>query len=109
MSDDDSSCSSVEFDFIESTYENDVETGLTINFPNSSRPLHLSTKLEQDEIAPLFNGTQWAGTRIWKAAVLALEYLLEKYPHKDDHASTKSMLELGCGLGLPAMVWHLLF
>lgn len=109
MSDDDSSCSSVEFDFIESTYENNVETGLTITFPNSSRPLRLSTKLEQDEIAPLFDGTQWAGTRIWKAAVLALEYLLKQYPQKDDQTRPKSMLELGCGLGLPGMLWHLLF
>lgn len=101
--DDDSSASSVEFDFIESTYENDVETGVKISWPNSPRALQLTTKLEQEEIAPLFNGVQWAGTRIWKAAVLALEYLLEKYPN-----DPKSMLELGCGLGLPGMLWYLL-
>ena len=98
LDDDDSSASSVEFDFIKSTYENDVETGVEISWPNSPRALQLTTKLEQEEIAPLFNGVQWAGTRIWKAAVLALEYLLEQYPN-----DPKSMLELGCGLGLPGM------
>jgi len=93
-----------EFDFIESKWENMVEVGVVINWPASSRALNLSTKLEEDNIAPLFNGTQWAGTRVWKAAVLALEYLWEH--HRGD--APKSMLELGCGLGVPGMVWHLL-
>ncbi len=91
-----------EFDFIESRWENGVETGLIISWPNASRSLHLSTKLTEDMIAPLFDGTQWAGTRVWKAAIVALEYLLK------EHSSMKSLLELGCGLGVPSMLWHLL-
>lgn len=105
-----------EFDFIESSWENGVETGLTISWPTSPRakPLHLSTKLQEDCIAPLFDGTQWAGTRVWKAAVVALEYLLEKYPLRESsepdapRSPNRSLLELGCGLGVPAMLWHLL-
>lgn len=117
-----------EFDFITSQWENGVETGLTISWPGSHRPLQLSTKLTEDRIAPLFDGTQWAGTRVWKAAVVALEYILSlnNLPHDQDPngngngpqqqlqqqpSSTRryqSLLELGCGLGVPAMVWHLL-
>lgn len=93
-----------EFDFIQSKWQDMVETGVVITWPGTSRPLTLSTKLEEDNIAPLFNGTQWAGTRVWKAAVLALEYLWEH--HRGD--GNASMLELGCGLGVPGMVWHLL-
>jgi hypothetical protein len=102
-----------EFDFIESTWENGVETGLTIQWPSSHRPLVLSTKLTEDLIAPLFDGTQWAGTRVWKAAVVALEYLLQEYPSlrtqsNDTTSKGASLLEVGCGLGVPAMLWHLL-
>lgn len=99
-----------EFDFIESTWENMVETGLIINWPTASRPLHLSTKLEENEISPLFNGTAWAGTRVWKAAVLALQFLLDNYSKKDmpSGEAPRSLLELGCGLGVPAMLWHLM-
>lgn len=50
----------------------------------------------------MFDGTQWAGTRVWKAAVLGLECLLEHYPDK------QNLLELGCGLGVPGMLWHLI-
>ena len=95
-----SSCE--EFDFISSQWENGVETGLQLNWPGSHRTITLNTKLTEDRIAPLFHGTQWAGTRVWKAAVVALEYLLETYPNGG------SLLELGCGLGVPGMLWHLL-
>lgn len=108
-----------EFDFIESSWENGVETGVTITWPPPSldasennahpsahRKLHLCTKLESTEIAPLFDGVQWAGTRVWKAAVVALEYLLKH--HSDEGSSASSLLELGCGLGVPAMLWHLI-
>ena len=97
---DNSSCE--EFDFITSQWENGVETGLQLNWPGSHRTITLNTKLTEDRIAPLFHGTQWAGTRVWKAAVVALEYLLETYPNGG------SLLELGCGLGVPGMLWHLL-
>jgi Lysine methyltransferase len=65
----------------------------------------LSTCLSSDFIAPLFHGTQWAGTRVWRAAVVALEYLLsdEAEFHIGSH---HTLLELGCGLGVPGMVLH---
>ena len=52
-----------------------------------------------------------AGTRVWKAAIVALQYLLEdKGPLKqegiDAGTSTFSCLELGCGLGVPGMILH---
>jgi len=99
-SDSDSTCE--EFDFITSKWENGVETGLQLDWPGSHRSITINTKLSEDRIAPLFHGTQWAGTRVWKASVVALEYLLEAFP------SGGSLLELGCGLGVPGMVWHLL-
>jgi Lysine methyltransferase len=69
------------------------------------RGWELSTCLSSDCIAPLFHGTQWAGTRVWRAAVVALEYLLsdEAEFHIGSH---HTLLELGCGLGVPGMVLH---
>ncbi|VEU40051.1 unnamed protein product [Pseudo-nitzschia multistriata] len=80
---------------------------------NSLPPLTLSTSLGENSIAPLFDGTQWAGTRVWKAAVLGLEYLVRERkkrqqqikPGAKQHRSFSSLLELGCGLGVPGMVW----
>ena len=118
--DDDTDNDEEEFDFITSQWENGVEIGLTISWPGSHRPLQLSTKLTEDRIAPLFDGTQWAGTRVWKAAVVALEYLLSLQLSSSTTTITTttttnnpqqpypSLLELGCGLGVPAMIWHLL-
>jgi Lysine methyltransferase len=74
---------------------------------NDHRGWELSTCLSSDCIAPLFHGTQWAGTRVWRAAVVALEYLLSdeaEFPIGSDH----TLLELGCGLGVPGMVLHAL-
>jgi hypothetical protein len=67
----------------------------------------LSTCLSSDCIAPLFHGTQWAGTRVWRAAVVAIEYLLSEEAELrigPDHV----VIELGCGLGVPGMVLHAL-
>ena len=38
---------------------------------------------------------------MWKAAVIGLEYLLRERGHR----RLGSILELGCGLGVPGMVW----
>mmetsp|Transcript_18562 Transcript_18562/g.38135 ORF Transcript_18562/g.38135 Transcript_18562/m.38135 type:complete len:390 (+) Transcript_18562:169-1338(+) len=94
-----------------------------INNDNSSLPpLRLSTALSEQSIAPLFDGTQWAGTRVWKAAVLGLEYLVRERqrrrrvvigvegtgaPQRQQQQLPlfSSLLELGCGLGVPGMVW----
>ena len=70
---------------------------------NTSRlpTLSLSTVLQEGSIAPLFDGTQWAGTRVWKAAVVGLEYILRQRPTQ----KLGALLELGCGLGVPGMIW----
>jgi hypothetical protein len=68
----------------------------------------------------MFSGTQWAGTRVWRAAIVALQYVLaQKHLQKkdiinNDNSSThfwtekSSILELGCGLGVPGMIMHAL-
>ena len=54
--------------------------------------------------------TNRAGTRVWKAAIVALQYLLDEHgPLKQEYlakSSTFSCLELGCGLGVPGMILH---
>lgn len=86
--------------------ETGLETAIQIHWPDLP-VLELSTKLPSTEIAPLFHGTQWAGTRVWRAAIVALQYLLKVDDHRHSE-ERKSMLELGCGLGVPGMVLHLL-
>jgi hypothetical protein len=119
-------------DFITSLRQDGVETGLIVTWPRPKQEpteqrqgqhvYHLSTKLPEETIAPLFDGTQWAGTRVWKAAIVALEYLLKKentttINHRNNNynnntsfpsstSSQLSLLELGCGLGVPGMLWY---
>ena len=105
-----------------------VKNGDDSDENNNNVILELSTQLPSDCIAPMFHGTQWAGTTIWRSAVVALQYLL--YYHDGDRnqshsnnlalatTSAKSndsgiqfdpsmtLLELGCGLGVPGMVLH---
>ena len=89
------------------------------------KPLVLSTQLSHTQLSPLFDGTAWAGTRVWKAALLAIQYLEQRYylanndiPNLPSNKKSiqsdpspqlppsLSLLELGCGLGVPGMVWH---
>lgn len=64
--------------------------------------LDLSVCLAEDEIEPIFSGAAWAGTVLWRAAVRLIDVaLLSKIVELD---STKSVIELGCGLGVPGMV-----
>lgn len=84
-----------------------LELGIKVNWPGLSTSISLSTRLPSDQIAPMFHGTQWAGTRIWRAAVVATEYLLSPQTPMSISEST-SLLELGCGLGLPGMLLHAL-
>ena len=92
--------------------QNEEEDNNNNHTPSAAlSPLSLSTVLEEGSIAPLFNGTQWAGTRVWKAAILGLEYLLRERQKQRQNQNSKggacfgSLLELGCGLGVPGMVW----
>ena len=116
-----------------------LEIGIQVTWPNV-RPFSLSTVLDASEMAPIFHGTQWAGTRIWNASVVALQYLLLLSQHHQssknkDGRNTKrcitdlssnpssneqqqpqqplfqigsesTVLELGCGLGIPGILLH---
>jgi hypothetical protein len=94
--------------YFESTWTDDVETGIVVTWPGAKNPLEISTILEEDELAPLFHGTQWAGTRVWRAAILAIHYLNQEF-QDSKLAKNSRLLELGCGLGVPGMVLHQLF
>jgi len=77
-------------------------TTLDSSSESSNSSLLLSTLLEPDELAPLFAGAQWAGTRVWHAAICGTLYLQNNYA---SHVlAESSLLELGCGLGVPGMI-----
>jgi Lysine methyltransferase len=103
---------------LESQWQDGVETALTVKWPTLPlhKSLHLSTQLPESAMAPLFDGTGWAGTRVWKAALLAVQYMEQEYLPKQQQQQQPqrqtqirrplSLLELGCGLGVPGMLWH---
>lgn len=80
------------------------------------RKITISTLLEEDDIAPIFDGSRWAGTRLWRAAIRGIQYItghLDEKPTcldiiQPDANKRISMIELGCGLGVPGMIYHLL-
>lgn len=93
----------------------DTENDGEIKENKQLRKLVISTLLEEDDLAPLFDGSRWAGTRLWTAAVRAVQYINGRLPGTEDLIQTKendgkaiSLLELGCGLGVPGMIFHLL-
>ena len=88
--------------------DNKLEQGISLVWPTDpeSRTLTLSTLLEPDDLAPLFAGAQWAGTRVWHAAIHGMFYMEKEYG--TEMATGASLLELGCGLGVPGMIWHML-
>lgn len=88
--------------------DNRLEQGISLVWPTdpNSRALTLSTLLEPDDLAPLFAGAQWAGTRVWHAAIHGMFYMEKEYDA--DLSTGASLLELGCGLGVPGMIWHML-
>uniref|UniRef100_A0A7S0AG38 Calmodulin-lysine N-methyltransferase n=1 Tax=Minutocellus polymorphus TaxID=265543 RepID=A0A7S0AG38_9STRA len=88
--------------------DNKLEQGISLVWPTDpeSRTLALSTLLEPDDLAPLFAGAQWAGTRVWHAAIHGMFYMEKEYG--TEMATGASLLELGCGLGVPGMIWHML-
>lgn len=82
------------------------------------RKVILSTLLEEDDLSPLFDGATWAGTRLWSAAIRAVQFLSGRLPNhcssnenafiEMNRTTPTSVLELGCGLGVPGMILHLL-
>jgi len=82
--------------------ETGLEIGIKVTWPGVEPAIELSTCLDEQEIAPMFHGTQWAGTRVWRAAVVALQYLQQSSSVTGINISEDStVLELGCGLGVP--------
>jgi len=91
-------------------HKNGIETGISCSF-DGCRTLQLSTLLEEQDIAPIFSGAEWAGTRVWHAAIRLIDYMYNEKFSKDNIAysimngkSRPSLLELGCGLGVPGMI-----
>jgi predicted nicotinamide N-methyase len=56
-------------------------------------------------IQPIFSGAAWAGSVLWAAAEVLVEHMLLS---KRTVVEGKSVLELGCGLGIPGMICSLL-
>jgi len=89
-----------------------LEVGVRIKWPGLASEIELSTRLEEQQIEPMFHGTAWAGTRVWRASVVMLQYLLSISSESEGDDifdartidSTTSVLELGCGLGVPGIV-----
>jgi hypothetical protein len=83
-----------------------LETAISVQW--EGHVLLLSTLLEEDDLAPLFAGAQWAGTRVWHAAIAMVKYLVENYRNYLTRPDCQ-LLELGCGLGVPGMLCHALY
>jgi broad specificity phosphatase PhoE len=64
------------------------------------KTLLLSSTQSETELEPLFSGASWAGTILWDAAVLAAEHLEKR---RDELLCNRTVLELGCGIGVPGM------
>jgi len=97
-----------------------LETGVEIEFPGCTAPsiLKLTTCMQEADISPMFSGTQWAGTRVWRSSIVAIQYILQEFGTtfvdnqrktavtKTKSSTTTSLVELGCGLGVPGMIVH---
>lgn len=67
----------------------------------AGRTIRLDQRLAEEDIAPLFDGSAWAGTRVWEAAVILTDEAIDRYGHV--FSGGGRVIELGCGLGLPGM------
>jgi len=83
------------------------------------RKIVLSTLLEEEDLAPLFDGSRWAGTRLWAAAVRCIQFISGHLPGTEvtlldngiklpTSTDRVTMLELGCGLRVPGIIFHFL-
>ena len=87
-----------------------IEEAISIEWkPNDNsqqKAIRFSTLLEPECLAPLFSGAEWAGTRLWDAAIECIHYLHDQYfsNHLLAVNTPVSLLELGCGLGVPGMM-----
>jgi len=70
------------------------------------KKLNVSLQLEQDDLAPLFDGAAWAGTQLWDAAIIMVRYIADK--HGEQLKGGCKVLEVGCGTGVPGMCLRVL-
>ena len=69
----------------------------------------------------LSDASRWAGMRLWGAAVRCMQYMASHLPESEESLSKHgieppnadgtgggAMLELGCELGVPTIIYHLL-
>jgi len=76
-----------------------LEEGVEIYVKDADKTLKVSTLLPASELAPIFAGSEWAGTRLWQAATLLTGVFYDKYV-KTGKVNGGSLIELGCGLGV---------
>ncbi len=93
----------------ESNASND-KNSIFQDFSALQKRITISTLLEEADLVPIFDGAGWAGTRVWSAAIYGIKYLVEEFGCQLLLANGKkkglSLCELGCGLGVPGMIWH---
>ena len=68
-----------------------------------AKPLDLTLKMTPDTIEPVFSGASWAGTVLWRAAARLVDRAILA-PDAPVRVAGRSVVELGCGLGVPGMV-----
>eukprot|EP00937_MAST-01D_sp_MAST-1D-sp2_P002600 g2600.t1 len=81
-----------------------VEATATVQFQRHK--LELSFLMEEEEIAPMFDGAAWAGTLVWDAALAMIDYVERELGQAV--LRDRRVLELGCGSGLPGMCCRLM-
>ncbi|KAL1527452.1 hypothetical protein AB1Y20_016117 [Prymnesium parvum] len=72
-----------------------------------ANPMALLDPEVAEDATPLWSDGSWTGTLIWDSAVHATEFLLSNEAWRAS-LEGESVLELGCGLGLPGIVCALL-
>ena len=91
-----------------------LEESITFTYPGTNRTITLSTQLSEDDLAPIFDGSSWAGTRLWSASIFGIKYLVDLYHTQHGENAVgheirgKTLCELGSGLGVPSIIWHLM-
>lgn len=85
----------------------DERLQVTLTSPDhgAAHALTLDLVHDEGELEPIFSGACWAGTVFWPAAVRLIEH--ELLPARSELAG-QTVLELGCGLGVPGMIAALL-
>ncbi|CAI5744931.1 unnamed protein product [Peronospora destructor] len=79
-----------------------VEASIRVRM--GGKDLNLTLLMQEDELAPLFSGVEWAGTVLWDAAVhLACRFLTDYRHQLQDPTNSLRVIELGAGIGVPGM------